>query len=136
MKSLNPIGQRKVGLKEKGTNNIIRSAKHAFGLAILLGGVWAGHAEVDTMGKKESMSGGIVKFTTIVALEALNGSAELGGNKREKARNSAERVGFEAERKSPQVMRTIIENGKVIFEAGDTRNWRSPKITVYEIKIM
>jgi hypothetical protein len=136
MKSLNTIGRRKVGLKENGTNNIIRSAKHAFGLAILLGGVWAGHAEVDTMGKKESTSGGIVKFTAVVELEALNGSSELGGNKREKTRNSAKCFVFEAERISPQVMRTIIENGKVIFEAGDTRNWRSPKITVYEIKIM
>lgn len=68
------------------------------------------------MREKEGASGGIVKLTTVVSLYTFDGGAELGGNKSEKLCNSGECIGFKTERKSPQEVRAVIKNSKVIFE--------------------
>jgi hypothetical protein len=52
----------------------------------------------------------IIKFTAIVALDALDGGAKLRANISEKIRKSGKYLGFEAERKSPNVVGAIIKN--------------------------
>jgi hypothetical protein len=46
------------------------------------------------VGEKECAGGGIVKFTAIVALNALNGGAKLRVNKSEKIREGGKHLGF------------------------------------------
>jgi len=83
------------------------------------------------MGEEERAGLRIIKFTTVIALDALDGGAKLRANVSKKIRKCRKRLGFEAERKSPNVVRTIIKNNKIIFVSRHTNNRRCPKITVY-----
>jgi hypothetical protein len=78
---------------------------------------------------------GVVKLTTIVALQVFYGGAKLSGNKREKISNSGKCVGFEAERKGPQEVGAVIKDGEIVLITRNTGYWRSPQITVDEIKV-
>ena len=69
------------------------------------------------MGEKERAGLGIIKFTAIVALDALDGGAELRANMSKKIRKNRKSLGFEAKRKGPHVVQTIIKNNKVILIA-------------------
>jgi hypothetical protein len=77
VEGLNPVRWWEVGLKEKGTNDVVYGVEDALNLAILLRGVGARHAEVDAVGEKEGTSGRIVKFSTVITLETYNGGAKL-----------------------------------------------------------
>jgi len=57
VKSLNPIGRGKVCLKKEGANDIIESAKNMLSFTILLRGIGARHAEMDSVGEKEGTCG-------------------------------------------------------------------------------
>jgi hypothetical protein len=72
---------------------------------------------------------GVVKLTTIVALQAFYGGAKLSGNKREKISDGGKCVGFEEERKGPQEVGAVIKDGKIVLIT------RNPQITVDEIKV-
>jgi hypothetical protein len=61
-------------LEEQGAGDIVDSAKHVLGFAILLRGVGAGHAKGDTFGKQESVSRRVVKLTPVVTLHRLDGT--------------------------------------------------------------
>ena len=78
------------------------------------------------MGEKERAGLGIIKFTAIVALDALDGGAELGVNKSEEIGKGGKNLGFEAERKRPNVVGAIIKNYRIIFIARHTNNWGGP----------
>jgi len=136
VKCLDPVDRRKACLKKKRTQNIVKCAERAFGLSILLGSVWTRHAKCNTVGEKERAGCRIVKFAAIVALDALDGGAELSVNICEKIGKSGERLGFFTEGKSPNVMGTIIQNNKIIFVPRHTDNRRCLEITVYQIKII
>jgi hypothetical protein len=136
VKCLDPVDRRKARLKKKRAQNIVKCAERAFGLSILLGSVWTRHAKCNTVGEKERAGRRIVKFTAIVALDTLDGGAELSVNIRKKIRKSGKCLRFFTEGKSPNVMGTIIQNDKMIFVPRDTNNRRCPKITVYQIKII
>jgi hypothetical protein len=120
MKSLNPIGRGKVCLKKEGANDIIESAKNTFSFTILLRGIGARHAEMDSVGEKEGTCGGVVKLTTVITLHAFNGAAKLSSNISKEMCNSGKRVGFKMKRESPHVMGVIIKNDKVIFKTRHT----------------
>jgi hypothetical protein len=83
-KSINPVGRGHGGLEKKSANDIVDGAKHAFGFAILLRGVRAGHPKGDTFGKKESARGSIIKLATIVTLHNFYSAVKLSENKSEK----------------------------------------------------
>jgi hypothetical protein len=70
-------------LKQQSTNNVVGGAQHTLGFTIFRRGVWAGHPEVHTMGKEKLPRGGVIKLTLIVALDALNHTAELSAGKKE-----------------------------------------------------
>ena len=96
MECLNPVGGGKTCLKQERTHDVVDGTNGAFGLAILLGGVGAGHAESNTFGEEECASGGVIKLTTIVALDALDCTAKLSSHIRKKVRQRGKRVRLEA----------------------------------------
>ena len=104
MKCLDPVDRRKACLKKKRTQNIVKCAERAFGLSILLGSVWTRHAKCNTVGEKERASRRIIKFTAVVALDALDGGAKLRANVSEKIGKSGKCLRFKAKRKSPNVV--------------------------------
>jgi hypothetical protein len=71
-------------LKKKRTNNVIDRSKDVLGTTVLLGRVGARHAESGAMGEEERAGRGVVKLTTVVALDSLDGGAKLSACKGEK----------------------------------------------------
>ena len=57
-----------------------------------------GHREEEHAGAR------VVKLFSIVALDALNGAAELGGHVGEKVSQSSKSLGFEGKWENPQIM--------------------------------
>jgi hypothetical protein len=58
-------------LKEKGAHGVVGGANHPFSLTILGRGIWARHAQLNTVREKEGAGGGVIKLTTIVTLDGL-----------------------------------------------------------------
>jgi hypothetical protein len=79
-------------LEKKSAGDIVDGADHALGFPILLRGIWAGHAEGDTFGKKEGTRGGVIKLTAVVTLHRFDGAAVLRGNMSEKIRDSRKSI--------------------------------------------
>jgi len=109
VKGLNPVSWRETCLKQKGTQSVIDGTKGTLCFTILLGGVWTRHAEGNTVGEEEHAGLGIVEFTAIVALDALDGGAKLCANISKKIRKCGKYLGFEAKWKSPNVVRAVIK---------------------------
>jgi hypothetical protein len=61
-------------------HDVIGSANHALRLAVLRGGVQARHAQLDTAREEEGPGCGVIELTAIVALDGIDGEAELSGN--------------------------------------------------------
>jgi hypothetical protein len=96
-------------LKKYGTDNIIGGAEHAFSLPILWQSVRAGKTKDDAMGGKEISEGGGEKFTSIIALEALDGYMILGVYVVEKTAECDTCVRFVAQGECPRVMCETVE---------------------------
>jgi hypothetical protein len=64
-------------LEEESSGGVVDGAKHAFGFAILLGGVRARHSQGNTFGKEERAGGRVVKFTAIITLYRLDRTTKL-----------------------------------------------------------
>jgi hypothetical protein len=87
------------------------------------------------MGHEERAGRGVVKLTTIVALDYLNGGAKLGACISEKIGQRLKRLRLETKRECPSIMSAVIQNDKIIFIPRCTKNnRRHPKITVNKIK--
>jgi len=72
--------------------------------------------------EEEVTSGGIIKFTTVVTLDAFDGGTELCADIAKEVRESRECLRLEAKRDSPKKMRAIIQNDEVVFVIGDASN--------------
>jgi hypothetical protein len=66
---------------------------------------------------------GVIKLTTIVALQVFYGGAKLSGNKREKVSIGGKRIRFEAERKGPQEVGAVIKDGEIVLITRNTGYW-------------
>jgi len=119
MESLNPVRGGHRGLKKKRTEHIIHLANGALSLGVLLGSIWAGHAYGDTVKEEELTSGGIIKFTIVVTLDALDGGTKLCADIAKEISESRECFRLEAKRDSPKKMRAIIQNDEVVFVIGE-----------------
>jgi hypothetical protein len=62
------------------------------------------------VGEKERAEAGVVKLLSIVALDFLDGGAELGACISEKIGQVRKSVRFQLQRKRPQKIRTTIKN--------------------------
>jgi hypothetical protein len=69
---------------------------HDLGLVVLWGGVGTRHLKLDVV-REEENAGGVIKLTSIIALDALDGAAKLHGHKGKEVRNGGEGVGLLAQ---------------------------------------
>ena len=76
--------------------------------------------------KEEDTGAGVVKFTAIVALDTLHRDAKLGADIGEKIRQGRKSVRLLAQGESPNIMREIIKNNKVIRMTRNTSTRRGP----------
>jgi hypothetical protein len=74
MKTLSPVASQKGYLEQQGAHDIVGGTNHALSLAVLWGSVGTRHQKLDTVRKEEGASEGVVKLTSIVALDTLNGT--------------------------------------------------------------
>jgi hypothetical protein len=74
MKALSPVASRKGYLEQQGAHDIVGGTNHALSLAVLWGSVGTQHQKLDTVRKEEGAREGVVKLTSIVVLDTLNGT--------------------------------------------------------------
>jgi hypothetical protein len=123
----------KGSLKQQGAHDIVGGMNHALGLTVLQGSVGTRHPKLDAVREEESVGGGVIKLTTIIALDAPDGVDKLRGHKGKEVGGGGEGVRLLAQWKSPRVG-AVIEDDQVILVTRDTQNRRGPKVTVYEVK--
>jgi hypothetical protein len=87
---------------------------HALGLAVLRGSVGTRHSKLDAVRQEESTGRGVIKLTSIVALDAPDGAAKLHGHKDEVG-ESVEGVGLLVQQNGPRVVGAVIEDDHVIL---------------------
>ena len=109
-------------MEQQGAGNVVERAKCSFGLAVLRGSVWAGHAEVYTVACKELDEGRVDELGTIIGLEGYDGKVELCACVCNKIDENITCVGFPVKGKRPHKMREVINNDKVIFETKISSN--------------
>ena len=86
--------------------------------------------------EEEETGGGVIELMPVVTLDGLNGEAELSGHPGKEVEEVGEGLRLGAQRKSPRVMRKIINNDQVIFVARHAEYRRCPQVTVNKIKRM
>jgi hypothetical protein len=100
-----------------------------FGLAILWESVGARHLKLDVVRDEESVGEGVIKLTSIITLDALDGAAKLRGHKDREVGEGGEGVGLLAQRKGTQVVDAVIKDDQVILVTRDTRNMGGSEVT-------
>jgi hypothetical protein len=73
--------------------------------------------QLHPVGEKEVTGGGVIELPTVVALNGLNGEAELSGHPDEEVAEGGESLRLGTQRKSPHIMRKIIKYHKIVFVA-------------------
>jgi hypothetical protein len=84
--------------------------------------------------EEESTGGGVIKLTSIIALDAPDGATKLRGHKSEELGEGGQGIRLLAHRKSPRVVGAVIEDNQVILVTRDTQNRGGPKVIVYKVK--
>ena len=124
------------GLDQKGAHDVVRRANHPLSLAILRRGIRTRHTQLNTPREEERTGDGVVELPPVVTLDGLNGEAELSGHPGKEVEKGGEGLRLGAQRKSPRVMRKIINNDQIIFITRHAEYRRCPKVTVNQIKSM
>ena len=86
--------------------------------------------------EEEETGGGVIELTPVVTLDDLNGEAELSGHPGKEVEEGGEGLRLGAQRKSPRVMRKIINHHQIIFITRHAEYRRCPQVTVNKIKGM
>jgi hypothetical protein len=76
--------------------------------------------------EEESAGGGVIKLTTIVTLDGLDGKAELCGHPSEEVKECGKSIRLRTQGKSPRIMRKIIDHHKIVLIARNTDDRRCP----------
>jgi hypothetical protein len=101
LQGISPVRWWHAGLEEKRTHHVVRGTNDALGFTVLGRGVWAGHAKLGAVSEEERAGGGVVELASIIALDSLDGGAELCTCVGEKLRQCRESVRFKPQRKCP-----------------------------------
>ena len=101
MECLNPIGRGQTGLKQYGASSIVDGANHALSFTVLRRSVWAGHAQVNTIGEEEGACARVVKLAPIIALHRFHHGTKLWTHLRKEVSQCGECVRFNTKGKSP-----------------------------------
>ena len=65
---------------QKDAHDVVCRANHPLSLAVLRRGIRTRHTQLNTSREEEGMGGGVIELTSVVALNGLNGEAELSGH--------------------------------------------------------
>jgi hypothetical protein len=84
VKALSPVARREGNLEQQGAYNIVGGTNHVLSLVVLWGRVGTRHPKLDTVRKEEGASGGVVKLTSIAALDTPDGTTKMRGHISEK----------------------------------------------------
>ena len=131
---LSPKARGQRGLDQKGAHDVIRRAKHPLSLAVLGRGIRTRHTQLNTPREEEGMGGRVIELTPVVALDGLNGEAELSGHPDKEVEEGGEGLRLGSQRKSSRVMRKIINHHQIIFITRHAEYRRCPQITVNKIE--
>jgi hypothetical protein len=134
VKTLCPEAREKGGLDQKSAQDIVCGPNHALCLAVLWRSIRTRHTKLDTAGE-EGARGGVIELTPVVALDGLNGEAELSGHPGKEVKGG-EGVRLSTQREGPGVVREIINDHQIILITSNVEYRRSPHITVDKIKNM
>ena len=80
------------------------------GFTVLGRSVGARHAEMDATSGEKRAHAEVVELAAVVALDDLDDNAELSTDMGEEVLQSGESVRLLAQRKSPQILRAVIED--------------------------
>jgi hypothetical protein len=97
-------------LEQQGAHDIIGDTNHALSLAVIRGSVGTRHPKLDVVREEESVGGGVIKLTSIIALDAPDGAAKPRGHKGKEVGDGGEGVRLLAQRKSARVVGAVIED--------------------------
>ena len=134
MEALSPEARGQRGLDQKGAHDIVRRANHPLSLAVLRRGIRTRHTQLNTPKEEEKTEGGVIELTPVVTLDGLNGEAELSRHP-DKEVEGGKSLRLGAQRKSPRVMREIINHHQIVFIIRNA-GYRSPQVIVNKIKGM
>jgi hypothetical protein len=101
VKSFSPIAPRKESLDKQHADDIVNEANDVFDFTILRGRVRIRHPELCPFRQKKGLGGRVVKLTSVVALDGLDGDAELSSNISKEVGQYSEGVKFKFKWKSP-----------------------------------
>ena len=73
-------------------HDVIRRANYLLSLAVLRRGIRTRHTQLNTSREKEGTRGVVIELTAIVALDGLNGEAELGGHSGKEVEEGGKRL--------------------------------------------
>ena len=124
------------GLDQKGAHDVVRRANHPLSLAVLGRGIRTRHTQLNTPREEERTGGGVVELTPVVTLDGLNGEAELSGHPGKEVEEGGKGLRLGAQRKSPRLMREIINHHQIVFITRHAEYRRGPQVTVNKIKDM
>ena len=78
MEALSPEARGERSLDQKGAHDVVRRANHPLSFAVLRRDT--GHTQLNTPREEEGTGGGVIELPPVVALDGLNGEAELSGH--------------------------------------------------------
>jgi hypothetical protein len=79
--------------------------------------------------EKEGTGGEVIKLTTIVTLDSLDGEAELCGHPSEEVKKRGKSIRLRTQGKSPRIVRKIIDRHKIVLISRDTDD-RSQEMSI------
>jgi hypothetical protein len=136
VEALSPEARGQRGLDQEGAHDVVRRANHPLSLAVLRRGIRTRHTQLNTPRQEEGPGGGVIELPPVVTLDGLNCEAELSGHPGKEVEEGGEGLRLGAQRKSPRVMRKIINNDQIIFITRHAEYRRCPQVTVNQIKSM
>jgi hypothetical protein len=116
-------------------HHIVHGANHPLSLAVLWRSIRTRHAQLNDPSEKQRAGGVVIELTPVVTLDSL-GKAELSGHPGKEVQDGGKRLRLGAQRKSPRVMREIINHHEIEFTTKNAEYRRCPQITVNKIKGM
>jgi hypothetical protein len=81
---------------------------------------------MNPISKEEHAGIGVIELAAVVALDCLNGGAELSGHISKEISKGGVRVRLKTQQKRPQIVRAIVENDQIIFITRNTDDGRGP----------
>jgi len=126
VEALSPEARGERSLDQKGAHDVVRRANHPLSLAVLRRGIRTRHTQLNTPRVEEGTGGGVIKLTPVVALDGLNGEAELSGHPGKEVEEGGEGLRLGAQRKHPRVVREVVDHHQIVLITRKAKYRRGP----------